>query len=798
VNPTWLYVAAVYAAAIWLARRAGIADLRWRVAAFFYLLVLIFIWRPMTGAFVNIPVDFIQTLPPWAYMHAPLKPGNSDLNDIVLQIVPWAHQVRESWRSFDAPLWNHLSGSGYPLLGNGQSSALSPLRLLALPLNLGHAMTAEAAWKILIALTFTFLYCRRRGYSELAGAAGAVSFGFATFIITWLHFPLVTVACFVPAVLYSLDLLVERRTYGRFVFGAALWAVMLYGGHPETVSHTFFIALLSLMWILAVERPFPAWRDALRFVLTLGCVLTVAALLAAPFLIPFLEGLKKSKRFHELEANPNVVGYYSDWPSAIVLLQPHFFGAVPHEAAWGPAVAESITGFVGMLGVGAWFAVLAHVIRRRAWRSREFFFVIAALLVLGIILAWPGISDAFHLLFQLAANARLRLLLCLLLAFLTAALVDLLQRERAALWLIAPLVASAILLYLMQSTDFPSDAARDTAMLALIPSVLTLFAAAMVPLLPPRWRDAGVMVVLALGINELWSVGRDWNPTVADRLMYPKTPLIEALDKLKNEQREPFRIVGTGPVFFANAPAVFGFEDIRAHDPMANGRYLGILRVLAGYETSDYFAKWTNFETRILDYLNVRYVVAPPASNLPLPERWELKYDGRDGRIFENRDVLPRFFTVDNVILEFNKDEFARRLQILNEWGNTALLDRLKVENEQMKRDFLEPRPPNSPQANLTITSAAPTDYHLRVRAPRYSLAVSSIPWWPGWKATRNGKRIEPIRVNGGFTGFAVPPGESEVRVWYAPWSWWGGVWVGVGTALGLIVMSKKRISNFE
>ena len=40
-------------------------------------------------------------------------------------------------------------------------------------------MTAEAAMKILIALTFAFLFCRGRGYSELASVAGAVIFGFS-------------------------------------------------------------------------------------------------------------------------------------------------------------------------------------------------------------------------------------------------------------------------------------------------------------------------------------------------------------------------------------------------------------------------------------------------------------------------------------------------------------------------------------------------------------------------------------------------------------------------------------------
>src|SRR5678815_3407210 len=102
--------------------------------------------------------------------------------------------------------------------------------------------TAEAAWKVLIALTFTFLYCRRRGYSPIASAFGALCFGFSGFIIVWLHFPQATVACLAPAVLYSIDLLAERTTFKRFLFSVAIWFAITNGGHPESAAHCGFLA----------------------------------------------------------------------------------------------------------------------------------------------------------------------------------------------------------------------------------------------------------------------------------------------------------------------------------------------------------------------------------------------------------------------------------------------------------------------------------------------------------------------------------------------------------------------------
>ena len=43
-----------------------------------------------------------------------------------------------------------------------------------------------------------------------------------------------TVAVWLPAAFLALELLIERRTYPRFLFAVAVWATMLYGGHPET------------------------------------------------------------------------------------------------------------------------------------------------------------------------------------------------------------------------------------------------------------------------------------------------------------------------------------------------------------------------------------------------------------------------------------------------------------------------------------------------------------------------------------------------------------------------------------
>ena len=809
-NASWLLVAAVYAVAVWLTRRAGI-DLPRRIALLFYLLVLLFLRDALTRDLVNLPIDYLRTLPPWSYLTRDHTAVNTEMNDLVLQIAPWSHQVRESWRALDPPLWNHLSGSGYPLLANAQSAALSPLRILTLPLPLGQSFAAEAAMKILIALTFTFLFCRRRGYGEIASATGAIAFGFSSFVLIWLHFPMATAAVYLPAALYMVDLIAERRTFGRIVFAAALWASILFAGHPETAAHTFFICLLYVIWTIAISRPSDGLRvtsdesrppadspladsspvtrhSSLRFLGGLSVAMILAALLAAPYLAPFVENMTKSKRYSEVRSQPPPGWYFSDWPSFVVLLQPRFYGDIPFEKPWGPAKAEAITGFSGALGVAAWFAVLAHTIARRRWRSAELFFAVIAFIVLGALFDWPLFSDLFTSVFQLAANTRLRLIFCFMLALLTAAALDIAIRGDRRSFLVGLFASGAVLAWLFFSTDFPGQWHRDTAVLALLPSIVVLALAAVIPF-ARRWREFAMMLVTVAVVAELWTVGRNWLPNVPETLLYPATPMIEALQDLRERQppASPFRIVGTGPTLFPNLSAMFGFEDVRAHDPMAGSRYVGLLRVLTGYDTEDYFPKWENMETGLLDFLNVKYVVTTRGAKLDAG-RYSMVYDGRDGRIFENRTVLPRAFPIRNVVLEFRDDAFIGRLQNHGDWGSTALLESLPVENDQMRNDLLAPRPPDAAEPKLAIVDAEPARLRLRVDAPRYALIATSIPSYPGWKARTDERSLNPLRINGAFVGFVVPPGQHDVEVYYAPITFWAGVWVALGTMVGLLI----------
>jgi hypothetical protein len=586
MNPTWLYVGALYALAAWRAR------LPWRVAGLFYVLVLAFLFRPMTGDSVNIATDVVKLIPPWS-ASAPgftkYDVSNFDTQDVTMQLVPWMHQVREAWRHGHLPLWNHLNACGYTLLGNGQAQALSPIRLLALPLPLKYAITAEGAMKILVALTFTFLYCRRR-YEVVPSLVAAICFGFGPFVIVWLHFAIGTTAIWLPAVLYAIDLLAEKRTPARFAFAACVVPLVVFGGHPETGLH---IAAFAIIYALVMDaRAFP--RFALAGI--------VGVLLALPLLVAMAEAIPQSFRYEQVKEWSREVPF-SDAPSLALLVQPRIFGRQ------NPAGAESITGFAGILGIAAWLGVVASCLlpvasraqtgngqRTTGNRRMELFLAAAALFVFLVLANWHPATRVADVVFGLAANMRLRFLLAFALAVLTAALLD---RVRGVPLIVGVVFAAAILAYVSFRFGFKVSA---------IPSAVVLLA-----VLPLRGRLAGFAV-----LAEIWLVTIGWNPVLPASTFYPRTPLIDDVVRLQA------RIGGIGPALFPNTNAVFGIEDVRFHDPMVPARYVHAM----GLNAHDYYIKWT----AIPDELNARWLLTA------------------DGHLTENPRAKPRFYSDDATV----------------------------------------------------------------------------------------------------------------------------------------------------
>jgi hypothetical protein len=509
----------------------------------------------------------------------------------------------------------------------------------------------------------------------------------------------------------------------------------------------------------------------MSFLLTLAAAGAVAILLSAPLLAPFAEALTKSMRYQQVRSEASHGIPFSDFPSLVLLAQPRFYGTRPQAVPWGPAQTESVSGFAGILAIGAWLALVA----RRKRDSHETFFVLAFALLFLLLADFTPVSAPFRAVFAMAANARLRLPFAWLGAVMTAAVLHHGKREIR----IAIAGSAAALLFIVLRTHFPNEHALPLALAGMVPSLVVLAIAIF-----------GNRVLIGVAIlAEIWLVTWHWNPVRPLDTFYPRTPLVDALVRVRSSD---FRIAGIGEALFPNTNMLFGLADARTHDPMANGRYVGLVRLVTrGFDPTRYYAKWNDADTPLLDYLNVRWVATTPGVELDRT-RYRLAYDGPDGRMFENTHVLPRFFAVRNVILD-STPAFTTRLEHHTDWRATALVKILRVDSDRERTDLLAPRPADAAEARATVTSSRHTDYRIAYEAPRHTLIVSSIPWWPGWRVTRDGHAVRAVQVNGAFLGFVVPPGRGEVRVRYLPMTFWASAMISLATLIALVAPAASR-----
>ncbi|MGA7615039.1 MAG: YfhO family protein [Thermoanaerobaculia bacterium] len=809
MNPGFLYLAAIYLVLVALARRGGL-PIPWKIAALFYVAVLAFFLLPLTGPYVNVPVDYLYRTYPWSAFGRPLPHSNPELNDLVFQIVPWAHQVRQSFLHGEMPLWNPMAGGGYPLLGNAQSSAFSFFRLIALPLSLVNAIVVEAALKLLVALTFTFIYVRRRGGGPIGATAAAFAFGFSTWSVTWVHFPLATVGLLLPLLLVAIDLVLEKPGYGRWLFLTFAFLALLTGGHPETVA---LVVGFGGCYTVVVAIFF--WKEiAFRRVFAVAGAGIAGFLLALPVVLPFIEALPSSQRFRALVRHPE--GWtVSGARDLVTFLEPKFFGSLPMWNIWGPAQPEVITGYAGIIAIAAWFVCALVLPLRRSMDRLVWLWFLLAPLSLTVALGWRPLAPLLHQIppFSMTVNGRFRIFVCWSLAMLAGVLVDLVARKK---FRVEVTVGVAIALALLAVPFFlihvPDDAARSYALWSIAPAIGALVLLAVVMWIPPRFAT-GASAVLALVIfAELWSVHHRWNPVVSDRDFYPATPLIRTLERLESDRRlepmYPFRIVALFGTLFPNTSAMYGLEDIRAHDPMANARMTDPLRYFTSYETEYYFGKFVDPDETYVDYANVRYVVTAP-DEPAAADHFQLVYKGPDGRIYRNRTAYPRFFAVKRLISEFDDRKRSWLLRAHDDWRGTAIVKRLPTSMvDAIHADLMQERSAMLPPAKVRILHAEARAFDLRVESTHWTFIASSQPDWPGWRVYRNGgEELKVIQVNGPFMGFLVPPGTSLIRVVYNPLSFYtaaqvsGGILVvllGLVPAIRAIRRRKLRRSDGE
>jgi hypothetical protein len=760
------------------------------------LLLLLVLVAAFPGVFlrgeVTFPGDVLFESLPWK-LYAP--PGwqhaeNRLLCDMTSAIMPWYWLTREALHRGEWPLWNPLEFGGAPLLANWQSAVFYPPRMLHNLLDIFTGFTVYVLLKLWLCGMNAYLCARAIGIRTPAARFMSFAWMLSGYNFVWCYWPIPDVCVWLPIVFLGTEWLLRgqyRRGFFAVLFGAVL---SLLAGHPESA---FVInlgiglyALLRLLW----DRRAPA-EGAACLAAWIGAWI-LALLVSAVQIVPFLEYLLNS---HPPGEHTNM-GAHPGLPFRAVLCLwiPRFFGATVDLNYWGDLDTNRF--LMNYAGVPVWLAATLLIVRGpwdRQSRARVACLAIVTSVFLCLTFEVPPFDLIHGLpLFDLLKRTYYIAFVMFALPVLGAIGLDRWfarpRKWRELLGCVAGILLTNLTLYLaysfyrgtihlMRFEDYLSHqmlffwCSQAVFLIVLIASLLTF---------RPRLFPALLALLLAV---DLLVAGRGTSPSFPRDMMYPQTQLTEFLQSVPKPSRIGL-VQGMVPSGFM---VPYGIQDISGYDAVYPER---IMRLQHGLKTDVWNAiePVYNIEYYLHDPKMITQSMQPgPTFPIEQTDRFELlaNIDGLD--VYKNKGALPRAFLVS-------------RARVISD--REALLDALRdpaldpAKEVLLEKPLPVPLPEEPPQDPGTATVVEYQFNRVVVDADVKSdcILVLGDAYYPGWRATIDGRPAPVFPAYYAFRGVQIPTGAHRVEFVYMPASLKAGLGISMTTLFLLMIFSVRTL----
>ena len=816
-------------------------------AIFFWIVLLLFFLNAIVSKKFMVPGDILYNFYPWKALANGQTPHNPLLSDITGCVYPWMVSIKNSLLRFELPLWNRYSYCGSPLAGNQVSAAFHPFNIFFYFMSVPNAATLFPFLRLFIAAMGSFALLRSWKLSMGAAILGSTIFCFCGVHISWLsNYPEVSVTMLIPWIFLSIDKVAGSGSIKWLIPLILLSVLQFLGGHCETSFHLYAWAIP--FFFFRVGRELLLHRiDVKTTLLRLG-MLIIAGIFSLGLsgfqLLPFLEYLPLSTRMQAISAhNANLflgLNFLKVFTTVTAtLISPDFFGSPIAGNYWGPFNYIEQNAYITITGL--LLALMAFIKNKRTSDTGfiKYFFIWGGLFAYLIVIRTPGLFDFIVSLplFKQDSNHRLIIIFSFAFSILAAFSVNDIQTFgiTSKKWLIiftAGLLIISFFLFRFDGASLTSDQLRYRwihlcyffIFLFIIFSIL-YFSGDHSWIRPYIPALATFMVLV-----EVFAWGWNFNTFVTRQNIFPSTPLI----KFIQSRPGAFRVAAPPGTLPAGTEQVFGFDSITGLDPMKTCSYERIFSRITGKYDSIYSWNPQSFKSSWINFLNVRYIVAPPETTKEELNNKNLivGYQGKDGIVFKNPMAFARVFHASKILSADSHDKALRLVE-----KNENMLNRIAIiENNcnfpkslsgklfQMLLDKfsgnqygkLLRNPSGKLSGNLhgtlskilsdkqpRIISDKNNDVHacrpkILIEKNNYTricfkgcaggMYVMSEQYYPGWKLRIDGKPARILRTDYAFMGFSVPDNTKIVEFYYDPMSFKLGLLISLVSVLCLMM----------
>lgn len=837
----------------------------WASLALLALITLALFYRFVFLGQALVPADILATWYPWKHYVVGSLPHNPLLSDVIDTFYTHDAFFVSQLHQGIIPLWDPTILGGHPSLANGWSAELYPPRLLLLAiLPQWIALGLNLMLHVYLAGVFSLLLLRRLGVGPFGALVGAMAWMLNGYVMVWLEYGhTVATAALLPLALLVFELSVSKRRLGWSLATALVIALSLLSGSIQRgayllIALAFYLAYRVVVCYLA-ERQL---RSLVWPLVSFSVAVTIGFGLAAVVLAPTLELIAYSQR--------SVIPLANLFPSPWLRLG-LLAAFVAPGIAGGPTYpidlyqlartnANEFQGYAGLLTL-----VLAAAAVRRP-RGPVLLFALGAGIALLLALGSPLYYLFYYLVpgFNKLGPQRVLILYAFGIAMLAGIGADKLaapdgsslarQLRRLTAWAVGvslvALAALNIAIRLFRETILAAgreyarvhiygtplnprslDAYYDE-VTRLYDSFVAHFGPASPAVYTPVLLALGCLGVLflrerrqrlfpaaclALIAGDLLSFALAYNTAVAPAMIYPRPPAVEFLQR----DSEIYRVAldTTQGNLFPNTLQPFGIQELGGYESLYPDRYSDLLATIENNSpTNEGFGNLVlpgRFDSRMIDALNVKYVIRPPGSPAPAAY-YRLVYEN-DVSIYQNTRALPRAFVVPDC--QVVADQHSALAALVNPDFRP---EAVAIFEQQSEMDPPRWNPlgiygwPGSPESgsakerpcgqvggpgSATIASYTPHEVVIRASASTGGWLILGDTYYPGWQATIDGRPARVRQADYMLRAVELAPGEHTVRFAYQPPSLRLGLTVSLGAAglallgaIGEVALRRRRV----
>ncbi len=656
------------------------------------------------------------------------------------------------------PFWSSHIGGGYPLYANGGVGVWYIPNILLfyfLPAELGYL--ASLFISMLLLGWGMYAWLRALSLDRMASLFAGVTIALSGYVIVqFTHLTIVQSVSLYPWILYASQCIVKRAEKKYILLLAVVYAQLLFIGFAQSI----FITTLSMIGYVAWFST--ALHTRLRSFISIGIATIIGLLLSAVHLLPAMEFLGQIQSNGIFEPGAATLFSYP-LSHVITLLDPYLRGnpangTFQHVFASNGSIFWENTAYIGILPlllcVIALLRYLTGINTHASKRSNTDLYSFFSCALVAAFFLMTGKHSPIYFIFSFYPFSLFRVPSRFIWVFIVSLVViasisfgrelESIKKKRTKILVGCLLILIQILnsLYLF-SAYHNTEPARE-------------------------WlRDPSLVAHMREG----------YTLTIGGESLYNSIYQTQGWVRMNNQDRPSYTLRNT---FTPDKNSLWGISQI--HD--YSGRELKRSKIMSdllaqAMAIGNSYATISATGEKLLSLYGISNVISTlPLTHTALSQKAALSHPRAEITLFDNPHSLPKAYIAQETIqVETMSQAVGALVSDSFILGKTALIDR---DIHASLAGAL---------ASLTIESRRDGHFELSLTPVDHeSLVVVTENYYPGWRATADGKTIELIPVNVSQIGLLVPKHTARVTLDFLPTYFIPGLWISVVTFVIIVI----------